>query len=273
MTPSLESLYDNRAAVPEHAEIFARWRAQSLATRTAHRGAYNLAYGPHARQALDLIAARQKRGLVIFIHGGYWRSLDKDHFSFFAEPYLADGISVALINYRLCPTVKIEAIVDDCRCAVAWLAANSQQFAVDFANVALIGHSVGAHLVATLLATEWPAKVVDPRAFRGALGISGLYDLMPLLQVSVNDDLKLDPVSARALSPIYTRPRLSVDFDLVVGAAETSEFVRQTYDMRAAWPERCGAVQALAGANHFTVVDRCAEPSSATFQASLRFFV
>ncbi len=272
MTPTLESLYNNRAAVPEHAEIFARWRSQSLATRTTQQGTYNLAYSTHARHTLDLIPAQQNRGLVIFIHGGYWRSLDKDHFSFFAEPYLAEGISVALLNYRLCPDVKIDAIIDDCRNAIVWLAANSTQLGVNFANVVLIGHSAGAHLAAMMLATDWQAEVIDPRSFRGGLGISGVYDLAPLLQVSVNDDLHLDAISAEALSPVHATAKINVPFDLVVGAAETPAFIRQTHLLAQAWPDVCGTVLELPAANHFTVVDHCASPSSTAFKQTLRFF-
>jgi arylformamidase len=272
INPTLDALYNNRAAVPEHGEIFARWHVQSAATRKSHGGEFNLAYGSHALQTLDIFAAKQNRGLVIFIHGGYWRSLDKDDFSFYAEPYLAEGLSVASINYRLCPEVTIDTIVEDCQSAVEWLAANVSRYDIRFDRTALIGHSAGAHLVAMLCATDWTARNIDPVNFRGGVLLSGLYDLSPLLEVSVNDDVHLTNETAKALSPIYLKPTLNIPFDVWVGGAETSEFVRQSQLLPAAWPANCTPLEIIQDANHFTIMDECAKPDSTCFKRSLRFF-
>ncbi len=276
--PALDRLYNNRAAVPDHGEIFARWRTQSQAARERYDGEFNCFYGLNTicesgpLQTLDLFPAKQNRGLVIFIHGGYWRSLDKDDFSFFAEPYLAAGISVASINYRLCPEVTIDAIIDDCQSAVVWLAANVKRYGIRFDRTIFIGHSAGAHLAAMLCAADWSALNVAPDNFRGGVLISGLYDLSPLLNVSVNDDIKLTPESAKALSPIHLPPTLNIPLDLWVGGAETSEFIRQSRLLPQAWPARCTPLEIAADANHFTIVDECAKPDSICLQRSLRFF-
>jgi arylformamidase len=253
----LESLYNNRAAIPDHPQIFARWHVASLATYAAHTCMRNLAYGTHAKQTLDLFVAPKSRGLVVFIHGGYWRSLDKSDFAFIAEPYLAEGFSVASFNYRLCPEVGIDAIVEDCRAAIQWLRAHSAAYGAGFTRVLLAGHSAGAHLVAMLFATDWAAHGVDPDAFRGGVAISGIYDLMPLLAVSMNADLRLDRESAAALSPMLLKPRLQVPLLMAVGAAESSEFVRQTHVLPGVWQGVCPAVTEIPAANHFTVVDAC----------------
>ena len=268
----LNRLYNNRAAVPEHGEIFAHWRVQSAATRKSHGGEFNFAYGSHALQTLDIFPAKQNRGLVIFIHGGYWRSLDKDDFSFYAEPYLTEGISVASINYRLCPEVTIDAIVEDCQSAVKWLAANVSRYDIRFDRTALIGHSAGAHLVAMLCATDWTARNIDPANFRGGVLLSGLYDLSPLLEVSVNDDVHLTNKTAKALSPIHLKPTLNIPLDMWVGGVETSEFIRQSQLLPPAWPANCTPLEIIQNANHFTIVDECVKPDSACFKRSLRFF-
>ena len=276
MTPpinaSLDTLYNNRVAVPEHGEIFARWRRQSAATRANFGGEFNLAYGLHALQTLDIFPAKQNRGLVIFIHGGYWRSLDKDDFSFYAEPYLAQGISVASINYRLCPEVRIDAIVEDCRAAIEWLAENISRYNIRFDRNVLIGHSAGAHLVAMLSATDWAARKIDPSNFRGGVLMSGLYDLSPLLETSVNADVQLDHKAAKTLSPIHLKPTLNMPLDVWVGGAETAEFIRQSQLLPPAWPANCTPLEFIHNANHFTIVDECAQPDSACFKRSLRFF-
>lgn len=272
VNPTLDALYNNRAAVPEHGEIFARWRAQSLATREKFGGDFNVAYGPHPLQSLDIFHEKQNRGLVIFIHGGYWRSLDKDDFSFYAAPYLTQGISVASINYRLCPEVKIDEIVEDCQSAVVWLAANVKRYSICFDRTILIGHSAGAHLVAMLCATNWSAHNLDASNFRGGVLISGLYDLSPLLETSVNADVQLTNETAKALSPIHLSPTLNIPLDIVVGGAETSEFIRQSQLLPEAWPANAGSLEIVVGANHFTIVDECAKPDSSCFKRSLRFF-
>ena len=272
INPKLDILYNNRAAVPEHGEIFARWRAQSAATRKHRVGEFNLSYGSHALHTLDIFSAKQNRGLVIFIHGGYWRSLDKSDFSFFAEPYLAEGISVASINYRLCPEVKIDAIVADCRAAIEWLAENVSRYNIRFDRTVLVGHSAGAHLVAMLCATDWAAHNLDASNFRGGVLISGLYDLSPLLETSVNADVQLTNETAKALSPIHLSPTLKIPLDVVVGGTETSEFIRQSQLLPQAWPANAGLPEIVAGANHFTIVDACAKSDSTCFKRSLRFF-
>jgi arylformamidase len=272
INPTLDVLYNNRAAVPEHGEIFARWRAQSTATRVNFSGEFNLAYDSHPLQTLDIFPVKQNNGLVIFIHGGYWRSLDKDDFSFYAEPYLAEGISVTSINYRLCPEVKVDAIVEDCRAAIEWLAKNVSRYNIRFDRNVLIGHSAGAHLVAIMCATDWTARNVEESNFRGGVLISGLYDLSPLLETSINADIQLTNETAKALSPIHLQPKLNIPLDIVVGGAETSEFIRQSHLLHKTWPANAGSLEIVAGANHFTIVDECAKPDSACFQRSLRFF-
>jgi arylformamidase len=272
INPTLDALYNNRAAVPEHGDIFARWRAQSVATRANFSGKFNLAYGPHALQTLDIFPAKQNHGLVIFIHGGYWRSLDKDDFSFYAAPYLAQGISVASINYRLCPEVEIGAIVEDCRAAIEWLAGNVSRYNIRFDRNVLIGHSAGAHLVAMICATDWSSRNIEESNFRGGVLISGLYDLSPLLETSVNADTQLTDKTAKILSPIYLKPTLNMPLEVWVGGAETSEFIRQSQLLPPAWSANCAPLTIIKDANHFTIVDECAKSDSACFQRSRRFF-
>jgi arylformamidase len=266
---SLEHLYNNRAAVPDHPAIFARWAAQSATTRAAHRGHCNLAYGPHAKQTLALFPAPNSKGLAIFIHGGYWRSLDKDDFSFLAEPYLIHGISFASINYRLCPEVRIGDIVEDCESAITWLAKHAHEYDVDFSRNVLLGHSAGAHLVTMMYCTDWAARGVDAASFIGGVGVSGVYDLAPLLHVSMNADLKLDASAAQQLSPIHHQPRLDVPFDLIVGADETSEFVRQTSLLPKAWPQQAHLLETAVARNHFTIVDHFSATESIALKRTL----
>src|SRR5829696_394523 len=121
----VEREYNNRDLVPEHPAFFARWERDSSFVRETLPGVFDLAYGPHERQRIDLFPARGADRLLVFIHGGYWRALDKHFFSWLASSWVAAGVSVALPNYRLCPSVRIEDIVDDIVAATNWLFANA----------------------------------------------------------------------------------------------------------------------------------------------------
>ena len=124
VNPALEAEYNNRVLVPDHPAIFERWRRDSASFRDSTPCTLDIAYGTEPRHKLDIFHATNPRGTVVFIHGGYWRSLDKSYFSFVARRFIDAGLSVAMINYRLCPSVSISDVVEDCRQALAWIIAN-----------------------------------------------------------------------------------------------------------------------------------------------------
>lgn len=270
---ALELQYNNRALVPEHPAIFERWRSASSAFRKHADADLDLAYGKADRQRLDLFRAPHSRGTVVFIHGGYWRSLDKADFSCVAEAFVARGISVATFNYRLCPAVSVLEIITDCRDALTWLLANGPQHGIRVDHIALTGHSAGGHLVSMLFATDWQARGIDASCILGGAALSGIFDLEPLLACSMNADLGLDATSARMVSPIHHRCRLSVPLYLAVGANESAAFREQTRQLLHAWPETCRMVGEIASCNHFTIVDDFVRPDSNSFQLVSGLFV
>src|SRR5271170_6379062 len=188
---TVEREYNLRQAFPDHPQWFARWADDSAAARQRLVAHLDLRYGSGPKQTLDVFPSENARGALLFIHGGYWRALDKSEHSFVAPPLVAQGISVAVINYDLCPQVRIGDIVEQCREAVAWLHREGARFGVPAQRLVVAGHSAGGHLAAMLLATDWRARGL-PGAVAGAVAISGVFDLEPLLQVSFNTDLQLD---------------------------------------------------------------------------------
>ncbi|HEX9277065.1 MAG TPA: alpha/beta hydrolase [Casimicrobiaceae bacterium] len=271
----VEREYNLRAAFPDHPQWFARWGADSEAARARLEGSLNLRYGSGPRQMIDLFPAAQPRGALLFIHGGYWRALDKRDHSFVAPPLVAQGIGVAVINYDLCPDVSIAHIVDECREAVAWLWREGTRYGVPAERLVVAGHSAGGHLAAMLVATDWSARG-SPSELAGAVAISGVFDLEPLVQVSFNADLKLDPVRARAVSPIHLRPRSSVPMLVAAGADETSEFIRQSWLLWERWPEchsrgRRGPLF-VPERHHFSVVSDLGNPASELVRQTLAMF-
>ncbi len=261
----VEREYNLRAAFPDHPQWFARWAADSAAARQSLAASLNLRYGSGPKQTIDLFPSPRSRGALLFIHGGYWRALDKGDHSFVAPPLVADGIGVAVINYDLCPQVGIERIVAQCREAVAWLLREGPRYGVPAARLVVAGHSAGGHLAAMLLSTDW-AGLGLPGAVAGAVAVSGIFDLEPLLQVSFNADLKLDAAAARALSPVHLRPPRAAPLLIAAGAEETRAFIAQSWLLWERWPE-CrpagrDAPLFIPARHHFSVLCDLGDPRS-----------
>jgi arylformamidase len=261
-----EAEYNNRARVPEHAEIFARWtrdaelyRAEALKAGRAELG---LSYGDTPRQALDLFLSPggENAPLGIFIHGGWWRSLDFSMFSQMARGPNGRGVSVAVADYDLCPNVTIAEIIAQMQraCGFLW-----QRFG---RRMTIYGHSAGGHLAAALVATDW--RALYPKApadlVPAGYAISGVFDLTPLTGISVNQDLRLDAAEARKVSPLFWPVTPGRIFDATVGGLESSEFKRQSRTFAQVW-QQAGAqtrYEEFAGTNHFTVIDPLSDPQS-----------
>ena len=222
----------------------------------------DLPYGPDPRHRIDLFPAAKARGTLVFIHGGYWRSLDKSMFSWLAAAWVAAGVSVALPNYRLAPAARLDEIVDDAIAATNWLALNGVKHGIATARIVVSGHSAGGHLAAALFATPWARFEFDPRRIAGAVPISGLFDFEPLLQFSFNADLKLDPEAVRRLDLHDRKPTLAAPLVIAAGAAESSEFQRQSRLLAKSWAPQVKSLLILPGYNHFSVVDAFAERDS-----------
>jgi arylformamidase len=258
--------YNNRARVPEYEEIFARWardgenyRAEALKAGRAQLG---LSYGDTPRQSIDLFLpeAGEKAPLALFIHGGWWRSLDASMFSQMARGPNAHGVMVAVAGYDLCPNVTIGDIVEQMRraCLLLWQRFNRRFF--------VYGHSAGGHLAAAMLATDWAALYpkVPPDLVPAGYSVSGVFDLAPLVGISVNQDLRLTAEDARKLSPLFWPVKSGRVFDAAAGGLESDEFKRQSQTVAQTW--RQSGVETryeeVAGTNHFTVIDRFADPQS-----------
>jgi arylformamidase len=265
-TLSPEQQYTGRTLVPDHALILERWRNTSALFRSTANADLNVRYGNSERHYFDFFRAENARGTLVFIHGGYWRSLDKSDFSFVAAPFIEAGLSVALLNYRLCPAVSVREIIGDCQDAIAWLIANAARHAIPVQRIALSGHSAGGHLTAMLFATDWAQRGIDSRCFVGGVALSGLFDLIPLMQTSFNDDLQLvSAQQANTVSPLCLSPYISAPFYLAVGAAESDAFKWQTQQLKNAWTDICSQA-IVADANHFTIVDHFAASGSSSFR-------
>ncbi|WP_417733520.1 alpha/beta hydrolase [Roseovarius sp.] len=253
----LDDAYANVPYIPGGADYPARWSAQAQAFRDAlvaqGRADLGLSYGPSERQAFDLFHPEgPAKGLLVFVHGGYWLRFDRSLWSHLAAGALARGWAVAMPSYDLCPAVRIADITVQVARAVTAAAAR-----VD-GPIALAGHSAGGHLVARM---GMPG--VLPEGIAGRLShvmpISPVSDLRPLLQTSMNADFHLDMAAAEAESPALM-PAPAVPVTVWVGADERPVFLDQARWLAEAWGARHHVAE---GRHHFDIIEALADPDSA----------
>ena len=253
-----EAEYNNRARVPENPSIMAGWAKDAAAYRQRHAPRV-IAYGPGARNSIDLFPGNDEGPVVVFIHGGYWQALDGSFFSHLAGGLNAHGVSVAIPSYDLCPAVTVDEIIRQMRVATRELTRLGRSLVVS-------GHSAGGHLAACMLATDWQAYDAslpgDPVI--AAYAISGLFDLGPLVGTSINKALQLDDATARTASPLFWKAPARGSLDAVVGENESAEYFRQSRTIVEHWGAAGIATRfgVVAGANHFTAIAPLADPGS-----------
>lgn len=257
----LATLYDNRAAVPDHPAIIDGWARDAAAFRASRPFELDRAYGARPRNRFDVIHAPgdTAKSLVVFIHGGYWRSLEKSSFSHMAAGPLAHGLSVAIPEYSLCPEVTLPDIVDEMRqcCLYLW-----QSFR---RPLIVAGHSAGGHLAACMAATDWSLYGQPRDMVRAVFPVSGIFDLRPLLATPINADLRLTPEQALVASLLLWPVNHRFAAAIWAGSIETAEFRRQSATLAAAWsglglPVTCNLVE---GADHFSIATELSRPGSA----------
>jgi arylformamidase len=261
MSVDFEAEYNNRARVPEHAEIAERWALLSSAYRLAGNTELNQPYGTRERQRYDLFHAEAAGApLVVYIHGGYWQRGDRRDYSFVARELNAAGISVAIPSYTLCPAVSVMEIADEMQACMTALWKKTGK------RPMVIGHSAGGHLTAEMVARTWSHAGVPADLVRYGYAISGVFDLAPLIGTSLNEALGLTAGTARAASPIF-RPPPPKGRRLVagVGGDESGEFLRQSRALADSWSKvgLDATAEVIPGTNHFTVVDELVRPDSA----------
>jgi arylformamidase len=261
----LEAQYNPRSAVPDFQQHFDAYVAKSAAARAAIGGDYDLRYGPGPLQTYDLHRPKDvKLGapLVVLIHGGYWRGLDKNTMTFAVPPHIERGAVVVNLNYDLCPQVTLDAIVREMQEALVHIAGNAAAWGADPARLHVIGHSAGAHLAAMMVAAPWP-KELDPQPKVASLGlISGVFSLAPVLHISVNESIRLDEAMAARNSVTDFPPRIDGPVLVSCGDAEPDAWQAQSVDFHAAC-RAAGTRSSLlymAGGNHFTIKFAAADP-------------
>ncbi|MBK1634299.1 alpha/beta hydrolase [Rhodovulum adriaticum] len=260
-----DDAYANAAHIPGAADYPPRWAAQAAAFRAQARGECDLPYGAHPRQRFDLfLPPAAARGVVVFVHGGYWLRFDKSVWSHLAAGPLARGWAVAMPSYRLAPEAPIAEITLDIAGALTVMARLAR------GPLVLSGHSAGGHLVARMICDdiELPPQVAGRIA--RVVPISPLSDLRPLLRTQMNAAFGLDVAAASAESPVCHIPRDDVPVTAWVGGGELPAFLDQARWLARAWPGT--ALHVESGRHHFDVIDGLAQADSPLTAALLDGF-
>ena len=261
----IEQNFNARLTVPEYADHVARCRAATDAVKSRLHPETDLRYGPHELESLDWYrSGRSNAPVHVFIHGGFWRANDKKDFGLIAAPVSDAGADAVVINYPLCPEVSLDQVVQSVNSAIKWIWNRAADFRADMTDFTLSGHSAGAHLAAMVLAHDWVSEGLPPKPIRSAVLISGIYELQPVLQISVNrEKIHLTPDRVPFLSPMR-RPPSGVSLLLPVGGDEAPLWMRQSSDLAAAVRDNGGYARyiEIPGRNHCNLMETFEDSAS-----------
>jgi len=270
MIKDWDDAYANGAYIEAAEDYPARWAEQAARFRRTmeqqHRAECDIAYGDGERQRLDVFQPQaDARGLVVFVHGGYWRAFDKSAWSHLASGPVSRGWAVAMPSYDLAPTVSIDEITRQIGAAISCAATLAD------GPVRLTGHSAGGHLVTRMMCSDSPLAVNVRQRIERVVSISGLHDLRPLLKTKMNDDLRMTEALAVSESTALKQPIEGVELFCWVGAEERPEFIRQSELLANIWTGFgiATSVHRAAGQHHFNVIDALADPESPLCSALL----
>ena len=231
----------------------------------------DISYGPGSRDKLDIFLSGQSYApLLVFIHGGYWKSRSKDEFSYLASSFIERGVNVATISYPLAPEARLSEIVDAAQRAIAYLHRSAGELGHDETRIHVAGHSAGGHLTAMMMAGDWSRYDVPDDIIKSGTCISGLYDLTPIRMVAVNAELKIDDDEEQRLSPVRLSPTSSGPLIITVGDLEAEEFIRNCEELAAAWRKAGATVEVIPspGHHHFTISEQLATLGNPLFEAT-----
>lgn len=255
----LDAQYNNRERVANHEDIMTALAHRGNAYANSVRYHVDISFGEDADEVLDIYPATNgnpSAPVMIYFHGGYWFSRHKDDFQFIPCGFNDAGATVVVVNYGLIPKIDMAELIRQCQASVAWVYNNIADHGGDPEQLYLCGHSAGGHITAMMLATDWAAWGVDGTAIKGALAISGLYDLEPVRHTYMNPTLGFTEDTVSQFSPVHLSPTITPDLMVTVGGAETEEFKRHSRLICDAWAEsgvKC-TLEVVSDLNHFTVL-------------------
>lgn len=264
--------YNLRARWPEHPKFMAEWAEKGEAAARQGGWTLDIPYGPGPSQNLDLLAPAKRSArrapLFAFIHGGYWKTLDKRVVRFLGAPFAARGIAFAALNYALCPSVSIEAIVRQIRAALDFLWREAPRLGIEPTRIYVGGHSAGGHLCSIVAAANQPLAF----GLAGSFSVSGVYDLEPLALSLHQAELKLDRRQVETYSPLRQAPKKGSRIWATVGGDETPAFLAQQAEFAKSWSRQGASVTVVPAPrlHHFDILAKVADFGHPIGKAALK---
>lgn len=270
---TLNQQFMPRIAVPTHEKWLSEDLALSAAVRATVPGRLDLRYGPGPRQVLDVFpAAKPNAPILIWIHGGYWRALSKDHYTTIVPPLLAAGAAVVLVGYDLCPTVTLADLLAQTRDALRWVRGHAAEMGGDPARLILAGNSAGAHICAMALQHDWPDDRGTADAIRAAALITGIYDLSPIPRIPVQQEVQLTADDVARLSPMHLPVRSAARRLVAVGGDEPDMWIGQSRDYHAKLQAAgvAGELMVIPDQHHFSITRDLADATTPLARAVIQ---
>jgi arylformamidase len=260
---ALDAAYNNTAAVGQakRDEYVAGWTKRSDAIRTTPGARIDLRYGDGARHRLDVFPCGTPGApTLVYIHGGYWQTNDKEPYAFLGAGLLPAGFNLALVEYTLAPAARMDQIVSEVRRGVAWVIDHANEIGGDPARVYVSGHSAGGHLT---------AMAMTETRLAGGVAISGIYDLEPIRLNYLNEKLGLDAADVDRNSPVRHLPATAAPLVVTVGLGELPELERQSEEYAAEWQRGGlnGTYLPIPEHDHFSILEELASPKGAILDA------
>jgi arylformamidase len=269
----MEYQYNPRVSVPEFPELAKVRGAQARQVRESAKSWLNVAYGSSPREALDIYAADRAGGpVLVYIHGGYWRSGSKEENCNFVPTFTKRGATVVLVEYDLCPQVTVADIVRQTRASIAWVYSNVTRYGGNPNKLFVSGHSAGGHLTAMALAHDWTKEGLPRDLIKGAVATSGVYDLDMVMQISVQEQVRMTPELAKQYSPFLNPPLARCPLVIAVGSAEPKGWQQMSSD----YFQFCkdsgmnAAYLVVPGANHYTMTEKLLDATNPLTESVLK---
>ena len=272
---ALDDAYDQDVYAPNRPLIVARRIAASERTRAILGPPQRVAYGPSEYERLDIFRAAAANAPVnVFVHGGAWRRNKAADYALQAEPLIRAGAHAVIVDF-----INVEQsggdlfpMYEQVRRALAWTWRNADSFGGDRARFHISAHSSGSHLAACVLARGWREEDLPQDFCKGALLLSGMYDLEPVRRSKRSSYVKFTDAMVEKLSAQRHLDGLHTPLVLAYGTCETPEFQRQTQDFFAALRGLEKPAELIVGEayNHFELLETLANPYGLTGRAMLR---
>jgi arylformamidase len=255
----LDRAYDQRSWAPNWQEVLRHFRTQSDAVRTQLAAIRDVPYGEGTDERLDVFPAAVRGGPVhVHVHGGAWRLLHKEDVSFAAEPFTRAGMHYVAPDFSPLPRERIPTVVEQLARALAWVWRNAHTFGGDPARIYLSGHSSGAHLCSVLLTLDWNRYGLPQDLVKGALCLSGIYDLTPVLLSVRREYVELSHDEAFRLSAVHHCRAIHCPVTVACAEGDSPEFIRQASQFHEALRSagRTAKWVQVQGCNHYEVIGR-----------------